>query len=351
MRNYKPTATSSKQNTQQKLVFAREGVFYGLLIQNEKSDKVSFNQGITSTPTFVFYSNNTKCLIDYTSQTNELIESTIESYFSQISSGTTFYVYNGYYIDTNLNRIADLSGEYIFRNYYNGIIEADVVSVESFSTNINRYDKARFEQIPFLVANVFTQKEEVQSIIKNRFGKNTKNSFNYLGAKVGDYIKLSDITSQLKILEINTDPDGNEYILVDRKLNEADLTNIKTKINLYVPYDGKIEPIFENIQNSQEIGSCVEYLNGIQITCTNNHTREQCFLRGNVGSSSSPSTNFNPSSFCSVPETSSAVQTDTTTTLLQMTNALATTLTNMNNMSGVIRSGSGVKSAFYGRQF
>ena len=61
MRSYRPTSTSLKQNPKEKLILVREGLFYGLVIEDAKVEKASINRGITSTPTFVFYSNNTKC--------------------------------------------------------------------------------------------------------------------------------------------------------------------------------------------------------------------------------------------------------------------------------------------------
>jgi hypothetical protein len=64
MRSYRPTTSSTKQNTKEKLVFVREGVLYGLVIEKAKVDTASINRGITSTPTVVYYSNNTKYIHD-----------------------------------------------------------------------------------------------------------------------------------------------------------------------------------------------------------------------------------------------------------------------------------------------
>lgn len=350
MRTYRPTSTSVKKNPKEKLILVREGLFYGLLIEDAKIDKVSINRGITSTPTFVFHSNNTKCLIDYTNQTNSDIQKQLDEYFAQIQPGTTLYVYNGVYIDVNSNRTADLTGTYTFRSYFNGIVEADVVSVNGLSTTINRYDKTRFEEIPYIIAATITDGYDIKSYIKNRLGKNTKNSFNYLGAKVGDYIKITDISSQLKILEINVDSDGNEYILVDSHLDEMDLTALKTKVDLYVP----IIDVYTELPNLTEtaVGSCIEYNNGVYISCTSNHTESQCRFRSSTVNNIT--TEFTVNTFCTTPETDTSVQRNSTDNLVQLTSTLASAITSISNVSGVsgvINNNGNTKNSFYGRPF
>lgn len=349
MRIYQPTTTSSTKNAKEKLVFVREGVLYGLTIEKTKVDKVSLNRGITSTPTVVYYSNNTKCLIDYSNQTNQDIDKKLQEYFDQIKNGTILYLFNGVYTDTNTNVTANLTGEYVFRSYYNGIIEADVTSVSALSTKINRYDKTRFEEIPYLVADSLTDGYETKTIIKNKLGKNTKNSFNYLGIKVGDYIKITDYSSQLQVIDISTDSDGNEYIIVDKNIDNLDLTSLKTKIDVYIPViDSYVTP---PDVNDTSIGACVEYAEGgIVISCTDNHTVSQCRFR------SSPirgiKTEITLNKFCTTPETSTAVQRDNADNLTLLTNTLASMVSSMNtSVSGVVNKSGNSTNTFYGRPF
>lgn len=349
MRTYKATSSSVKQNTKEKLVLVREGVLYGLVVEKAKVDKVSLNRGITSTPTVVFYSNNTKCLIDYSNQTNSEIEKKLKEYFDQIESGVTLNLYNGVYNDTNLNKLADLTGQYTFRNYYNGVVEADVVSVASLSATINRYDKTKFEEIPYLVASTLVDGSETKTIIKNKLGKNTKNSFNYLGIKAGDYLKITDYTTQLKVLDIGVDTDGNEYVLVDKEIDEVDLTNLKTKVDVYFT----IVDSFINLPDPSETetGACVEYINGVIVSCTNNNTISQCRFR------SSPTrgirTEITLGGFCTTPETSTAVQRENADNLTMLTNTIASLVSNMssNTVAGTVNQNGNTKNGFYGRPF
>lgn len=349
MRTYKPTSTSKQKETKEKYVLVREGLFYGLVIEYGKSNKISIDRGITSTPTFIFHTGNTKCLIDFCAPTNPVIQTAAEEYFSQFAFGTTFYIYNAYYLDTNTNNSADLSGEYLFRSFHEGIVEADVVSVTSLNSNVTRYDRTKFEEIPYIVPTTITDGNKNVTVIKNKFGKNTKNSFYYLGAKVGDYVRLTDITSHLKIIEINIDSDGTEYIVVDKILTEADLTNIKTKVEIYVSIK-EIDDIRSTIAVSTDstfMGVCIEVQNNIVVSCSDNHTQVQCSLREDRVRGLQ--TTFREGEYCVPPETRTASQTNQNV-LAQLTLSLAQTMNNMNRNS-IVQGVNGNKSSFYGRNF
>lgn len=330
----------------EKLVLVREGFLYGLSVEKYKSEKSSLNRGITSTPNFVFYSNNTKCLIDFTNQTNQDLDSVISDFFNQIDIGTSFTIYNGLYEDPNLKVTANLNGTYTFRGIYNGIIEADVVSVTSLSSRINRYDKTKFEQIPYIIPTTFKTTDN-NTIIKNRFGKDTKNSFNYLGVKIGDYVKITDIQYPAKILDINIDSDGNEYIIVDQDISVIDLVNTKTVVLIYIPVidSYSTEPDIKET----DVGACIEYQNGVIVNCTNNNTISQCRMR--ASGTNNITTEITVGTFCSTPETDTAIQTDTTNNLIQITSNLVNAVTSINNISGPVLKNNNSKNSFYGRPF
>ena len=339
-------STNKSQIKKEKLVLVREGFLYGLKIEKYKSETSSLNRGITSTPSFIYYSSNTRVLIDYTNQTNQEIDKVISEFFNQINSGTTITIYNGIYHDPNLNTTANVSGVYTFRSFYNGIVEADVVSGTSLSTKINRYDKTRFEQIPYIITNALKTTDD-KTIIKNRFGKNTKNSFDYLGIKVGDYIRITGMDATSKILEIDVDTDGNEYIVIDKNIAVEDLTNIKTTVLVYVPV---IDSYAQEPDTTEtRVGSCLEYVNGVVVTCTNNNTLSQCRMRSSV--LNGITTEITLDTFCSTPETDTAVQKDTSTNLIQITNNLANAVATINNISGPLLKNNNSKNSFYGRPF
>jgi hypothetical protein len=55
--------------------------------------------------------------------------------------------------------------------------------------------------------------------------------------------------------------------------------------------------------------------------------------------------------FCSTPETDAAVQTDTTTGIIQITNNLANAISSINTISGPVLKNNNSKNSFYGRPF
>jgi hypothetical protein len=332
------TKSGINKSVQEKIVPVRYQLMYGLVVEKYKSDTISINRGIVSTPNILYYSNNTKCLFDYSNQTNNEIEEKVNKYFEQIPYGTNLVLYNAYYKDPTSEEISDLSGTYVFRGYQNGIVHTDVTSVESLSARINRYDKTKFEQIPFIVSASLAVPQE-KTIIKNRFGINTKNSFNYLGAKVGDYIKYPAIDRPIRITNIDIDSDGNEFIEIDADLQTADYTDDAIKITLYIATVGPIENV--DIEE-KEVGACIEYSNGVLISCTNNHTISQCRVRSstNLGIN----TELTLGTFCATPETDTAIQKDTTDSIVQLTNTLANAVFAMNTVSSQ-------RNKFYGRNF
>ena len=120
-------------------------------------------------------------------------------------------------------------------------------------------------------------------------------------------------------------------------------------INVYISYKD-IYDTDPNI-NETEIGACVQSQNGIIISCANNHTLSQCRFR------SSPTENINASitlgSFCSTPETDTAVQKTNTDKLIEITNLLASTMaastSNIASVAGPINRNGNSKTGFYGR--
>ena len=86
-----------KQEISKKLVLVRSELLYGLSVEEYKTDKTSINRGVVSTPTIIYYANNTKCFVDYTNQLNGDIEKKIGEYYSQIPPGTTGTFVNGIY--------------------------------------------------------------------------------------------------------------------------------------------------------------------------------------------------------------------------------------------------------------
>lgn len=351
MRNSTHNTTTYKQVTNaEKLVLVRTGVLYGLSFETVKQEKVTYNSGITSIPTFIFVNNNTECFLDFSNQTNKDAEKKVNSFFSKISPLTTFFIHNAFYTDPSVEEKADLSGEYVFTEFFNGIVRANVTSVVSLNTDVKRYDKKYFEEIPLLMANslVGTEVKDV-TVIRNIFGSNTKNSFNYLGVKVGDFISLSEATSKYEVIEILTDPNGVETLKVKGKISASEYVDVKILVKVYIRYVGQytIEPDL----TETSVGACLETVNGVIISCTDNHTLSQCRFRSNAINNVGSTITFDL--FCATPETDTAVVKSNTDKLIEITNLLATNIamsnSNISNVAGPVNRNGNSRTGFYGR--
>lgn len=351
MRNSYSNTTNYKQVTnREKLVLVRTGVLYGLSFEKVKQESSTFNSGITSIPTLLFVNNNTQCFFDFTNQTNKEIESKIENFFNKVAPLTTFNISNAYYYNTNTEERADLSGQYVFTEYFNGIVKANVTSVVSFSQGVTRYDKKFFEEIPLIKVNslISTETKDI-TIIRNLFGANTKNSFNYLGLQVGDFISLSEAENKYEVIEILIDPNGIETIKIKGTIDVANLVDTKVLINVYIRYTDQYstEP---NI-NETQLGACVQTQNGVIIKCMENHTVSQCRFRSSFNDQIDSTISFD--SFCATPETDTAVEKTNTDKLIEITNLLATNIakstSNISNVAGPVNRNGNSRTGFYGR--
>lgn len=338
-----------KGTKQGKLVLVRNGLFLGIVIEKYKTDTLSINRGIVSTPNIVFHTNNTKCLIDFTNITNKDQMESVKSYFDQISTGMTLTIFNGEYYDSNSKENSDISGTYTFQSFSDGIIKANVSSVTGLSTKVNRYDKTKFKDIPYIVANSIIDPFEKKSstIIKNKFGKNSKNSFNYMGISIGDYIEIPSYVPVTQVKDLKIDSDGNEYILIDNDIPVQDLTNKKIVCNVYL--DVVDSYATDPTLSETTTGSCIRYQNGALIDCIDNNTITQCRFRSSKIKNIRTEISLN--SFCSTPETDTSIQSNVTENLVQITSALINNLTSATNISGSVNSNGNSKNSFYGRPF
>ena len=146
---------STKQKQGKNLVLARSGLLYGLKYIKVKIEKVSSNRGITSTPNFLFYSNNTKVMIEFSDYNNTNSEDELYSFWNLIIEGMTFTITDGELINPANKQQYDVSGTYTFTSIENLVVFADVVSVESITNAINLYNKTDFSNLPtFTLATI-----------------------------------------------------------------------------------------------------------------------------------------------------------------------------------------------------
>lgn len=272
-KNNKPTGQAKN------IVAIRGGSFYGIKYEQVKLEPSSYKRGITVSPNFYFYDNFTKVMVDFSDYKNTVSQSTIDEFFTLTLSGMTFTVSEGEWINDSLtSKKISMSGTYSLSEYKNNILFANVSSLTYYDTNINRYDKNYFVNTPNFVLSLSTnQKTKTQTNIVNRLGKNSKNSFSYLGAEVGDYIEISRQKTKYQIANIKIDEEGKEIITINGLIPEEDRTTSLTDFVLYVDnFDRTNVDLF----NKEKTGRCTVSKDGI-IICLDNQTEAQCQLRKN----------------------------------------------------------------------
>jgi hypothetical protein len=330
---FKPKSTKPKSG--KNLVLTRTGLFYGLQYFPVKEEKNSINRGITSTPNFLFHTNNTKVIIDFSDFKNTNTRTEIESYWKLLQGGMSFTVTNGKLYNPATSSEYDLTGTYVFRKFENLAVHADVTTVTNISTKINLYSKKEFENTPgFEFPQIINpSSSEKKTKIINTFGSNSKNSFTFFGANVGDYLQLQNFNVRYKILEKTLDSEGKEVITIDGLLPEEDRLTSKTYVALYLEKRNT-----KNIQSNpadENIGSCSIIKDGLVLSCYNNQTESACACRA----SDDEQAIFNLGSECQVDQ---SVESDPTSTelLTQIAENLVNiidrkqTVFNSNNPSG-----------------
>lgn len=272
---------TNKQKSGKNLVLSRTGLFYGLQYFPVKEEKNSVNRGITSTPNFLFYDNNTKVIIDFSDFKNVNSKEEVESFWKLVQGGMTFTVTNGELYNQTTATTYDVSGTYVFRKIENLTIHADVTTVSNIGTKINLYSKTEFTTTPnfefSLIISPSIQQKKTK--IYNKLGPNSKNSFTFFGATVGDYIQLQNYNIRYQILEIKIDSEGKEIVTIDGLLTEEDRTSSKTFVALYIEKKN-IKDIEVN-PSDDVVGSCSALSNGLTVSCYNNQTQSQCLCRLN----------------------------------------------------------------------
>ena len=132
--------------------------------------------------------------------------------------------------------------------------------------------------------------------IINTLGTNTKNSFSYLGAVVGDYIQLQKFNTAYEILEYSVDSEGKEIITVYGQITEEDRISQPTFVGILVKKLNESNNVVK--LDDSIIGSCSIQDSTIIVKCLDNQTEAQCACRNE----SQQTTIFSPRSVCATPQ-------------------------------------------------
>lgn len=264
-RNTKKTFT--KQDKRSFYLVASD-VFLGIKFIKTESFSNNTNRNIFTIPSFYFYNNQQKTIIDYSNSKNEEDISYIFSFFSDMTSGVTFEVTNANFIQEFNNTDANLSGIYEFSSIENRkIIKANVISVEKIKSKKDAYPFNFFTNTPQLNKNgSLTTTQQKNNLIKNTLS-NGIYSFNRMGIQIGDFIDFSGTTTnqrkKYKVIDFYVDNEGIETIQIDSVIENEDLIGENVILNVY--FEGETQQ--EVNLNEKKYGSC--FLDGVCSNCQN----------------------------------------------------------------------------------
>lgn len=260
-RNTKRTFT---QKDKRSFHLVGSDLFFGLVFASKQSYYYNVNRNLVTTPSFTFYSNQTKVIIDYSNSKNADDLSYISSFFNSLNSGITFEYIDTTYVNDASNISSDLSGIYAFESFeQNKLIKASVVSSANISSSRDFYSSKFFTDTPQLnKLGGVSDTQQRTNIIKNTI-PNGLYSFTRLGVVVGDYVDFSGTANnkwtKLKVKDLFIDTDGFECIEVESTITDETLIGNGILVNLY--FEG--ESSTEVDLNAKTYGTCVlKFANG-----------------------------------------------------------------------------------------
>jgi len=325
------------------LVLCRTGILYGLIYKDLVSADVSTKSGLTATPNVVFNDNQTVVFFDFSDFKNVSNTSTeFNKFWKRTSVGQNFTVTNGELFNEAYQKKYDLSGTYQIQEIGDQIVKAAVVSVTSKNTDISLYSKMEFLTTPSFEITITdtVNRETNTTVLVNTFGANSKNSFTYLGAGIGDFISIQEKDETFEILEFKIDNEGKELVKIKGDISDEDRDTTKTFIKLYIKTKPNVEYPSVSLENPGPIGSCEVTNNGVIVSCHENQTKDQCSLRKKIQSNT---VSFSEGSNCSgnalFIQTKQETVTSTTPAALKRDEIVARLLKQASNNFGRTSSG------------
>lgn len=258
-------------------------VFLGLVFSSKQSYIYKTNRTLVSTPSIVFYNNQSKAIIDYSNSKNEDDISFVNSFFNSCTSGITFEISNATYVEDGASINANISGTYSFESFEQGkIIKANVISTTKISTKKDAYLPKFFTGTPQLSkAGGVSATQQKQNIIKNTLSSGLY-SFNRLGVQIGDYIEFSGTENnngkKFKVLDLFIDVDGYETMEVDQTVVNENLIGEPILTNLY--FEGN--PKTQVADKEKTYGTCLLSYTVNSSVCSSCQNGFQCAERAKV---------------------------------------------------------------------
>jgi len=214
-------------------------VFHGISFSNDFQDRIDFDRPIRFNPEITLLEGNTRALINFNGCRDELENEYIDKVINGISLGDGFTLSDGQHIDSTSGEISNLSGGFTCGATFSKIIFAHVYTIDSAQNYNKKYRGDGF------VGDVVTDFSALSSLntnesnaITNLFGRNVSPSFETIGVRVRDLVRVETGSNtgksfQVSGIKINSEDIETLFFGISADLAEESRLNQSTRMSFF----------------------------------------------------------------------------------------------------------------------
>jgi hypothetical protein len=218
-----------QQENENTLIEVGTGVFTGLTFYDTIEDNVDVDQRQNCSPSINLYEDNKKAIINYQDCRNQRDLTKIDILFRSLVAGETFTLSEAHHECPLDAAESNLSGTYVFRNYFDRMISAEVSSV----TKAQSYDK-NYMGSGFLEPVQITADKVLKEIRKKYHVVNQLGIFS-INIEPGDFVSFGGTNKnknkRFKVKNVSV-VDEKEEIEFYEKITPEDRVGEKTLVTV-----------------------------------------------------------------------------------------------------------------------
>lgn len=194
---------NSKRRDKTTPEFYASGVFRGLSFSNDFQDRIDFDRPIRFNPEITLLEGNTRALINFNGCRDSLENEYIDQVINGLSMGNGFTLSNAQHIDSISGEISNISAGFTAGSTFDKAIFAHVYTVTSPQNYDKKYKAEGFvKDTEFDFSAITSSNTNESNAIKNLFGRNLSPSFETIGVKFGDTVRIESGSNTGKIFNV-----------------------------------------------------------------------------------------------------------------------------------------------------
>ena len=183
--------------------FYASAVFRGLSFSNDFQDRIDFDRPIRFNPEITLLEGNTRALINFNGCRDDLENEYIDQVINGLSMGNGFTLSNAQHIDSISGEISNISAGFTAGSTFDKAIFAHVYTVTSPQNYDKKYKAEGFvKDTEFDFSAITSSNTNESNAIKNLFGRNLSPSFETIGVKFGDTVRIESGSNTGKIFNV-----------------------------------------------------------------------------------------------------------------------------------------------------